>query len=154
MPKEFKPTYIITPETTQFLMRIEAAKQAIADLPITYALLAKLRETARLVSTHYSTKIEGNRLSQEEVQQVIKFKGYFPGRERDASEVRGYYAALDYLEQWAATEKPISETLIQNLHALVMGDTITRGKPIAYRDGQNVIRDGLTGAIVYLPPEA
>ena len=27
-------------------------------------------------------------------------------------------------------------------------------KPTAYRDGQNVIRDGRTKAIVYMPPEA
>jgi len=30
----------------------------------------------------------------------------------------------------------------------------TRAKPMPYRNGQNVIRDSATGAIVYLPPEA
>ncbi len=42
-------------------MRIEGSKQAVQDLPITTSVLAALRETARLFSTHYSTMIEGNR---------------------------------------------------------------------------------------------
>jgi hypothetical protein len=40
---------------------IEAVRQAILTLPITPRVLANLRETARLFSTHYSTMIEGNR---------------------------------------------------------------------------------------------
>ena len=48
-------------------MRIEAVRQAILTLPITPRVLANLRETARLFSTHYSTMIEGNRLTQEQV---------------------------------------------------------------------------------------
>jgi Fic family protein len=36
----------------------------------------------------------------------------------------------------------------------VMGGGRTRCKPTPYRDGQNVIRDSGSGAIVYMPPEA
>jgi len=36
-------------------MSIEADRQAVADLPIDVTVLAKLRETAKLISTHYST---------------------------------------------------------------------------------------------------
>ena len=38
--------------------------------------------------------IEGNRLTQQQVAQVIAENQHFPGRERDQDEVRGYYAAL------------------------------------------------------------
>lgn len=65
MPLE--PNYRIPPRTATHLMRIEAARQAVEDLPITSSVLAGLRETARLFSTHYSTMIEGNRLAREEV---------------------------------------------------------------------------------------
>jgi Fic family protein len=71
-------------------MQIEAAKQAIRDLPLTTSVLMMLRETARLHSTHYSTMIEGNRLSEEEVSRVIERQEHFPGRERDEKEVLGY----------------------------------------------------------------
>ena len=135
-------------------MGIEAARQAVADLPMTPKLQARLRETARLLSTHYSTQIEGNRLTLDEATRVIHKEEHFPGRKRDEQEVLGYYRALDELEKLAAKKTKITEKTIQTLHALVMGGKRSRVKPTPYRDGQNVIRDSRTGAMVYLPPEA
>jgi len=68
-------------------MRIEGARQSVQHLPITPSVLATLRETARLNATHYSTMIEGNRLTQEQVAQVVERQEHFPGRERDEQEV-------------------------------------------------------------------
>ncbi|MBK6930664.1 MAG: Fic family protein [Saprospirales bacterium] len=150
----FTPNFTITPKIASCLMRIEAAKQAVQDLPITPSVLATLRETARLFSTHYSTMIEGNRLTQEQVSKVIGEKQHFPGRERDEKEVLGYYAALEKLEQIAYSGKIITEHHIQTLHALVLAEGRKKVKPTPYRDGQNVIRDGRTRGIVYMPPEA
>lgn len=39
---------------------------------------------------------------------------------RDENEVKGYYAALTQVKQWAAKTIPITEKIIQTLHALVM----------------------------------
>lgn len=150
----FEPKFSITPKIATSLMRIEVARQAIADLPITPSVLATLRETARLFSTHYSTMIEGNRLTQQQVSKIIEEKQHFPGRERDEKEVLGYYVALEKLERLAASNAPISEIQIQTLHALAMADGRKRAKPTPYRDGQNVIRDSRSQALVYLPPEA
>lgn len=154
MPINFKPVFSITPAIAKFLMRIEAAKEKVTLLPVNPTVLASLRETARLYTTHYSTMIEGNQLSPEEVKKVIKLEGHFPGRERDENEVRGYYAALAQLEQYSAQKYPVTEKIIQMLHALVMSDGRTNVKPTPYRDGQNVIRYGKTGTIVYMPPES
>jgi hypothetical protein len=44
----FVPRFTITSKLANQLMRIEAARQSVADLPITPAVLAPLRETARL----------------------------------------------------------------------------------------------------------
>jgi Fic family protein len=128
----FKPVFTITPKAVNALMRIEAAKQAIQDLPITLSVLASLRETARLYSTHYSTMIEGNRLTQEEVSNVIVHKEHFPGRERDEKEVLGYYMALEKLEQLAAHIQSMSETHIKMLHALVMAGGRNKARPTPY----------------------
>lgn len=154
MPTNFKPFYTITPVIAKSLMRIEAAKERVALLPMNPTVLASLRETARLYTTHYSTMIEGNQLRPGEVQEVIQLKGHFPGRERDEREVKGYYAALAQLEQYVAQNHPVTEKVIQTLHALLMSDGRMRVKPTPYRDGQNVIKDSGTGAIVYMPPEA
>ena len=136
------------------LIRIEAAKQKILHLPLTPIVLTSLRETARLYTTHYSTMIEGNRLDPDQIEVVLKHKGHFPGRERDEHEVKGYYAALNQVEKWAAQGVNITEKIIQTLHALVMANGKTNAKATAYRVGQNVIRDGRTKGIIYMPPEA
>jgi Fic family protein len=150
----FAPPFRITPAIASALMRIEGVRQSIEVLPITPTVLAILRETARLYSTHYSTMIEGNRLTQEQVALVVEKREHFLGRERDEKEVLGYYAALEKVEALAAMKGSITELQIRRLHALVMAGGRERVKPTAYRDGQNVIRDGLTGRIIYLPPEA
>ena len=85
--------------------------------------------------------IEGNRLTHEQVAQVIGGDHHFPGRERDQDEVKGYYAALDEAERMARRRERVSEASVQKLHALVMGGGKTRVKTTPYRDGQNAIRD-------------
>lgn len=136
-------------------MRIEAAKEKAKYLPLTPMVLTSLRKTARLYTTHYSTMIEGNRLEPDQIEVVLNSECHFPGRERDEYEVKGYYAALAQVEQWAAKSSSLTEKMIQTLHALVMhGGVVNKIKPTPYRDGQNVIRDGRTNIIVYLPPEA
>lgn len=151
----FTPTFQITPRIANCLIRIEAAKVAMVHLPINPAVLASLRESARLDSTHYSTMIEGNLLTQEEVSQVIAKNEHFPGRERDEKEVLGYFGALEYVERLAIERRPLSEAQIQTIHALVMaGGSKRKPMPSPYRDGQNVIRDSRSRAIVYMPPEA
>lgn len=154
MSGKFAPNFTITPATASALMRIEAVKQVFSSLPITPQMLAHLRQTARLFSTHYSTMIEGNRLTQAQVAKVIEQDQHFPGRERDQSEVKGYYAALDEVDRMAKRGRPVTESAIQKLHALVEGGGKTRVKPTPYRDGQNVIRDSRSRGIVYMPPEA
>jgi len=154
MPTTFKPIYTITPSIAKSLMKIESAKEKVTLLPVNPTVLASLRETAKLYTTHYSTMIEGNQLKLEEIKAVIQLQGHFPGREQDEHEVKGYYVALAQLEQYAAQRHPVTEKVIQTLHALVMGDGRTSMKPTPYRDGQNVIKDSGTGTIVYMPPEA
>ena len=154
MPINFNPVYSITSRIAKCLMRIEAAKGKALSLPVTPAVLSSLRETTKLLTTHYSTMIEGNKLNPNEVKEVIKLKGHFPGREREEHEIMGYYSALDQLEFYAKKNNIITDKIIKTLHALVMGNGKTRVKPTTYRDGQNIIKDSATGNIVYMPPEA
>lgn len=146
----FRPRFEITAGMTQALMRIEGDRQAILALPIDVEMLRSLRETAKLTATHYSTQIEGNRLTQMQVQETLAGVR-LPGRERDVTEVRNYYRALEEVERLAQRSAPITEADIQHLHGWVMEG---RYSSTPYRDGQNVIRDSISSSIVYLPPEA
>ena len=132
-------------------MAIEADRQVISTLPLTAPMLDSLPRTARLLSTHFSTQIEGNRLTADQVQAVVEGEGTFPGRERDGAEVRNYFAALEFVERIGRKKERSTEKELRTIHGLVMS-----GKPKAtpYRRGQNVIGDSRTGRAVYMPPEA
>lgn len=152
---KFNPQYLITPKIAQYLMRIEAIKAKILQAPLTVKVLTSLRETARLASTHYSTKIEGNQLDFSQVEKVVLQEKTFKGKARDEAEIKGYYAALTRVEEFAYSGKPLTEELVQQIHALVMGKSVGKKRgQVIYRDGQNAIYEGHTRRIVYLPPEA
>lgn len=148
-----KPVYTITPRVARFLMEIETARVEVEHIPLPPTVEAELRRQARVRSTHFSTRIEGNRLTLAEAEKVIRGgKTEFHGRARDVREVENYWNALLRVEEWAEARRSVSEDLIRRLHALV--EQGPRAKPTPYRDGQNVIRDSASGAIVYMPPEA
>lgn len=147
----FSPLFTITPRLAKLIADIEVSRQSIVHLPITAQMLASLRQTARLASTHYSTAIEGNRLTQEQVREVLAGGGKFPNRERDEQEVRHYYKALDYVERLVTKPGALAERQIQTIHGIAYTG---QEKPTPYRDGQNVIREGTRGVVVYIPPKA
>jgi Fic family protein len=146
----FKPRFQITPEIAISLMQIEAVRRELTGLVIQPQLLISLRETATLTSTHFSTQIEGNRLTLPEVKAALK-GAKFPGRERDETEVRNHFLAFADMEKLANTATPLQESEIKLLHGLVMTG---KKKTSPYRQQQNVIKDSATGRIVYLPPQA
>lgn len=132
-------------------MDIEVSRQAVSVLPVTNQLIISLRESARLNSTHYSTQIEGNRLTQEQIS-VVAAGGTFPNRKRDEVEVKNYFSALDYVDQLVSEQSiMLTVEMIQTIHGCVMKGKQT---PSAYREGQNVIRESGSGNIIYMPPEA
>lgn len=152
-PEIWTPAYTLTPKVVSALLEIEAAKTLVSNTPLTPAVEAELRHRARVRSTHHSTRIEGNRLTLAQAEEVIKGKKTrFHGRERDVNEVQNYWNALVKVEEWAARRAPFTEDLVKRLHALV--DKGLRSKPSDYRKEQNVIKESTTGKIVYLPPEA
>lgn len=140
----FTPRFHITPEIATALMQFEAVRRELSGLVIEPQLLISLRETATLVSTHFSTQIEGNRLTLPEVKAALK-GAKFPGCEWDESELRNHFLAFAHMEMLAALPTPLNEREIQELHSLVMTG---KRKPSSYRNQQNVIRDSGTGGIV------
>lgn len=151
--KIWEPVYKISSKIARALMDIESAKTIVERTALPPAVEAELRRAARVRSTHFSTRIEGNRLTLKEAQEAIEYeKTSFHGRERDTGEVRNYWNALLKVEEWAAKRTEFSEDLIKKLHAIVEKGKRTKATP--YRAGQNVIKDSASGIIVYIPPEA
>jgi Fic family protein len=143
--------YTFTPTIVSALQTIERARTEVNLTILPPTIAESLRLRARLRSTHFSTRIEGNRLTLAEAEKVILEGRVYAGRERDTTEVKRYFQALEQVESWVDQQAPITEERICKLHAVIF--TGRRAKPTPYRDGQNVIRDS-AGGIVYLPPEA
>lgn len=150
----FDPKFTITPEITSILMKLEGLRVQIDSLPMNPQVLASLRESSQLSSIHYSTMIEGNKLTEQEVELTLKNKKPLPGRERDQWEVLGYYQALDEVARLSEKNGAITEEDIKKIHALIMGGGSRKVKPTPYRIVQNVIKDSVSRTIVYLPPES
>lgn len=144
--------YRITNTIARDLMAIEAARQAVAMTVLHPGTAESLRRRARVRSTHFSTRIEGNRLTLAQASDVIERGLGVKGRERDVGEVLNYYSALHQVEEWTESGADVTEERIRKLHAVIHKGK--RARPTKYRTGQNVIRDAATGDIVYLPPEA
>ncbi len=59
----WQPKYAITSSIAKHLMDIEAARVVVENTPLPLAVQAELTKKARIRATHYSTRIEGNRLT-------------------------------------------------------------------------------------------
>jgi len=135
----------------RYLQTIERVRQTVRLTVLPPIVAEQLRQQAHIRSTHYSTRIEGNRLTLKETEQVIQQGRLFPGRERDVGEVERYYQALQQVEKWAEDGQAVTEIRIRKIHAMLYQGK--RAKPTPYRDGQNVIREA-NGEIIYMPSEA
>lgn len=144
----FNPNYKITQSILNHLAKIESIKESFKNSNISPIFMASLKSSAKIASIHYSTKIEGNRLTQKEVEEAIFKRKIIKNRQRDSSEVNAYYKAMNYIEKCLDENASFSEKLIWQTHNLV------EGAKTSYRDDQNAIYDNVSGNIVYMPPEA
>jgi Fic family protein len=147
----FNPKFTVSTNMAKCLMDIESLRQQIESAPFSVQLLQSLRESAKLATTHYSTQIEGNKLTLGEVQQVVKDNLSIPGKARDQSEVLFHQLGINYVEELSKKTGKINASQIKILHGLIQTG---KRRQSDYRDGQNVIRDSRTGGIVYMPPES
>lgn len=77
--------------------------------------LKELKSIATVRSVGASTRIEGSRLSDEEVNVLLKKMDISRLQDRDEQEVVGYYDALDIIDE-NFEEIPVSESGLKNLH--------------------------------------
>lgn len=70
----YDPEFKITPQMVKYLGAIDAAKAIVEELPIPLALEQEFRKDASAKMTHYSTKIEGNRLTLKQTKELLAGK--------------------------------------------------------------------------------
>jgi Fic family protein len=149
---DYKPIFQVTSSIIKNLWKIEAVKEIVETLVIPIALEESFRKEASTKATHYSTKIEGNRLTLKQTKELLMGKDIV-AREIDKREVMNYYNCLEWIGKGSTPKDLISEKTIKQLHGMIQKG-IVKGKLLGeYREAQNAIFDSITRKAVYFPPE-
>jgi len=146
------PKYRITDQLLANITRINALVRDLNDRRFPRVVLAEFEKTAREVSTHASTSIEGNPLPLTEVKRVLKSR---PENIRDSErEVINYNQALEALNRELRTNTlKLSLSLILRTHKQVTAGLLPSFESGKLRQKPVVVNDPRSGNVVYLPPD-
>jgi Fic family protein len=106
----------ITPDILSKIAKIDEIKGRWTEgVNLSPQLLGRLKKSVLITSSGASTRIEGARLSDEDVENFIKGLNINKFRDRDTQEVKGYYELLENVfNAWQTI--PFNESSIKHLH--------------------------------------
>ncbi len=137
---------------------IDASREVIMNAPLIPAWEAKFRKDALERIVHHGTHLEGNRLSEDEVKDVLDGREVF-ARDRDVQEVINYRNVLKFIDTVAQNIGPnrsyvlTLETILE-IHRLTTDRVVPPDYSGQFRVRQVVLRNTKTGLISYTPPPA
>ena len=139
----------------KYITEIEKNKYKVSSVKISPNVASKLRKNSKKKSSYASNKIEGNPLSEKQVDEVIESdeRKHFLKPEQ---EVRNYFLALNYLEEKAKQNELFSKKLILDVQKLV--EKGASKEKIGFRGPMPpgvlfAVYDSKTGKPEYIPPE-
>ena len=115
-----EPNIVITPEFLSIIAEIDEFKgqwEALKNL--SPERLVKLRHVATIESIGSSTRIEGAKLTDQQVEELLSAVRMTSFRTRDEEEVAGYAETMDMVFQ-AYEEMPVTENHIRQLHQMLL----------------------------------
>lgn len=145
----------LTNEILNYIMEIEQNRYKVSSIKLSQSVMNKLRKNSKKKSTYASNKIEGNPLSEKQVDEVIENderKHYL----KPEQEVRNYFLALNFLEQKITKKEKFSKKLILDVQKLV--EKGASKEKIGLRGPMPpgvlfAVYDSKTGSPDYIPPE-
>jgi Fic family protein len=149
----YHPNFTITNKILNHIAEISASREVILNAPLLPKWEVKLRKEAILKMAHHSTSIEGNRLTMEEVNRLLKGED-IAAWEKDKKEVLGYVKVLEYIDNLGEKgADKITEDIILEMHRLNTQGILTDSEAGHYRKVQVAVVNGL-GRVTFQPPEA
>ena len=145
----------LTNEILKYITNIDENRYKVSEVTLSVDVASKLRKNSKKKSSYASTKIEGNPLSEKQVDEVIdsdERKHYL----KPEQEVRNYFLALNYLEEKAAKKESFSKKLILDVQKYV--EKGASKEKIGLRGPMPpgvlfAVYDSQTGNPDYIPPE-
>lgn len=145
----------LTNEVLKYITEIEKNRYRVSTVKVSRSVASKLRKNSKKKSSYASNKIEGNPLSEKQVDEVIDRdeRKHFLKPEQ---EVRNYFLALNYLEEKAKRKEPFSKKLILDVQQYV--EKGASKEKIGFRGPMPpgvlfAVYDSQTGNPDYIPPE-
>lgn len=170
----YQPRYTITSSILKNIGYIEAAREVVENAALVPAWETQFRRDAILRTVHYGTHIEGNPLSKEQVEVVVRedereqeVKNTTPGsviaRERDIQEVLNYREVLRFIDSQGvpiissygrikADFSPYTMDILLEVHRLTTRKIVPDDEQGNLRKVQVIIRNKANGEIVFRPP--
>ncbi len=144
-----------TKDLVNYLLKIEKYKTALDYLFLPTREKQKLMYEAKLKKTHFSTSIEGNVLSYNQVEKVISNK-QDTKRLTAEQEVQNYWDALTFLEEENKKNTKIDQEFILKLHDIIKKNGKLVRIPFRGQTPPGVlfaVYDSISKQAEYIPPE-
>ena len=145
----------LTNEILKYITEIDKNRYKVSSVTLSKTIANRLRKNSKKKSSYASNKIEGNPLSEKQVDEVIESddRKHFLKPEQ---EVRNYFLALNFLEEKVQKKERFSRKLILDVQKLV--EKGASKEKIGLR-GQMppgmlfAVYDSKSGNPDYIPPE-
>jgi len=148
----FEPNFRYTHKLVNLLAKIAAGREVILNSPLIPKWEISLRREAIIRSAHSSTRIEGNRLSLEQVSNLASGREITAQR-KDKQEVLNYLHTLENIGKLVGSGI-IKEKDILKIHRNVTKNTLEDPADCGvYRKKYVVVGNRATGEIYFRPPK-
>jgi len=134
------------------LEELDRRRYLFAHLPLDPTHLGWFRHRAWVRTVHGTTKIEGNTLSDIEVEDLLGGMAA-RGTRREALEILGSQEAIAFVDEIAGRDDvAIDEAVVREIHRRVLSEIDEMLTPGAYRRGPNRVVDASGHTIFTTPP--
>lgn len=147
----FIPKYTITNKVLKSISLSQAAKELILSSFLIPAWELKLQKDARFETIYYNARLEGNKLSEDELREILSGEAMV---DLDSQEILNLQSALDKIDQWSKEGTILSVETILELHKILTNGLIDQERQGNFRLNQIVVKDAKTGEVAYSPPPA
>ena len=146
---------VLNNEILKYITEIDKNRYQVSSVKISGSVANKLRKNSKKKSSYASNRIEGNPLTEKQVDEVIErdeHKHFL----KPEQEVRNYFLALNLLEEKAKNKEKLSKQLILDVQKLV--EKGASKEKIGLRGPMPpgvlfAVYDSQTGQPEYIPPE-
>ncbi|PIZ48899.1 hypothetical protein COY29_02795, partial [Candidatus Woesebacteria bacterium CG_4_10_14_0_2_um_filter_39_14] len=109
-------------------------------------------QTDAVIKTiHHGTHIEGNDLTYLQTKKILEGQEVY-GRPRDIQEVINYRNVITLLDELAFKRGGYEPDMLKEIHKLTVEKIVSPEKIGVFRTSQVVIKDEVTGEVVFSPP--